>query len=74
MTAPLALDVDGQNGTPPARNCEDLTAHNVETIVRLEDAAKAKRTRSDRVADAIPGSVPRCPRRARAHHVGTNGA
>ena len=28
---------------------------------------------SDRVADAIPGSVPRCPRRARAHHVGTNG-
>ena len=27
---------------------------------------------SDRVADAIPGSVPRCLRRARAHHVGTS--
>jgi hypothetical protein len=38
------------------------------------DSRARRNPGSDRVADAIPGSVPRCPRRARAHHVGTNGA
>jgi uncharacterized membrane protein len=36
-------------------DCDDITAQNVETVVKLEDAAKAKRTGSDRVADAISG-------------------
>ena len=57
MTAPLALAAtdDADTSVSPAtpRDCEELTAQNVETIVRLEEAAKAKRTRGDRVADAI---------------------
>jgi uncharacterized membrane protein len=36
-----------------ARAGHDITAHNVDTVIKLEDAAKAKRTGSDRVADAI---------------------
>ena len=61
MTVPRALS-HTQNGgmsaytstpTTEPRDCEELTAQNVETIVRLEEAAKAKRTRGDRIADAI---------------------
>jgi uncharacterized membrane protein len=35
------------------RTVEDLTRRNVETIIHLEEAAKANRTKSDHVADAI---------------------
>ena len=35
------------------RTVEELTRRNVETIVRLEEATKAERTRFDRVADTI---------------------
>ena len=38
----------GRNGS-----ADQLTQQNVETILRLEEAAKGERTRSDRVAEAI---------------------
>jgi uncharacterized membrane protein len=40
---------------------EDLTRRNVETIMQLEETAKADRTQSDRIADSISsfcGSMP----------------
>ena len=48
--APLG---DAASARPMGRACADITAQNVETVVKLEEAAKAKRSRSDRVADAI---------------------
>ena len=44
-----------------ARSVDELTRQNVETIIRLEDATKARGTRGDRIADTITrlcGSVP----------------
>src|SRR4030095_12959999 len=40
---------------------EDMTERNVQTIVRLEEAAKAERAKSDQIADVIAnfcGSMP----------------
>jgi uncharacterized membrane protein len=44
-----------------ARSVDELTRQNVETIIRLEEATKARGTRGDRIADTITrlcGSVP----------------
>ena len=42
------------NNTRPARSsAEQLTAQNVETVTRLEEAARQQRTPTDRVAEAI---------------------
>lgn len=41
------------NGYHKAKSVKELTRRNVQTIVELEEAAKAQRSRSDLVADAI---------------------
>jgi uncharacterized membrane protein len=43
------------------RTVEDMTERNVQTIVQLEEAAKAERAKSDQIADVIAnfcGSMP----------------
>lgn len=46
-------DNDGQRQKPIS--VEELTKRNVETVLRLEEAAKEQRTRADRVAELIAG-------------------
>src|SRR5687767_4804882 len=42
------------NGAGPAmRSAEQLTEQNVETVTRLEEAAREQRTHTDRLADKI---------------------
>lgn len=44
---------EGRNGNRPAGpSAEQLTQQNVETITRLEEAAREKRTPTDRLAQA----------------------
>jgi uncharacterized membrane protein len=49
----LACEEGDRRPYHQARTVEELTRRNVETIIRLEDATKARRTRFDRIADAV---------------------
>jgi len=48
-------ETSGDAGYRQPRSVEELTARNVETVARLEEAAKAKRTPADRIVDGITG-------------------
>jgi uncharacterized membrane protein len=63
----MAKDSTGKNTELPDEDyhkpstVEDMTERNVQTIVRLEEAAKAERAKSDQIADIIAnfcGSMP----------------
>ncbi len=41
------------NGSQPGLSAEQLTEQNVETVTRLEEAAREQRTRTDRLAEMI---------------------
>ena len=56
---PVPQEKPSQNGAPPPdayhkpRSVDELTARNVEVVARLDEVAKAKRTPTDCVVDAI---------------------
>jgi len=43
------------DGAAQARSVDELTRRNIETVLKLEEAAREERTSTDRVADAIAG-------------------
>lgn len=44
-----------QERPAPPQSVEELTTRNVETVARLDEAAKSRRTAADRVVDGITG-------------------
>ena len=53
MTAMRLHPLDSPKDLTISRSADELTQRNVETILELEKAAKAERTRSDRIAEVI---------------------
>jgi uncharacterized membrane protein len=52
-TSSVSLAGTANGNSPAGPSAEQLTEQNVETVTRLEEAAREQRTRSDRVAEKI---------------------
>jgi uncharacterized membrane protein len=54
MNRKKQIDTDPQgNHSSKAESVDDLTKRNIETVMKLEEAAREQRTRTDRIADVI---------------------